>query len=453
MNFRILAAMTQPTPIRFIPNALPKVSHGEGCYVIDSSGKRYIDGSGGPAVFALGHAHPEVNEAIKRQLDKIAHGYRYTFTSDPLIHLSELIQAQVGSDLSNIIYVSSGSEAIESALKVALQYHWNRGDTDRQRFIARKRSYHGNTLGALSVSGFAQRRKQFEGSLIPCSFVSSANQYRPAISGTEDDLSQFLAEELEQEILRLGAENVAAFLFEPVVGAAGGVVPPPAGYAHKIRDVCDRHGVLLIADEVMCGAGRCGTWRALQAEGIIPDIMTMAKSLGGGYIPLGAVIYSDEVAEPIMNIDGAPNTGHTFTGHTLACAAAAMVQEIVRRDGLVERVRSQGATLLADVRAALGDLDAVGDIRGRGHFIGIEFVSDRETKTAFDPALQFTERFRARTLEAGLICYPVSGTIDGINGDVAIIAPPYNATRAELDEIVDKLAKGASKALADIKAA
>lgn len=452
LKFRILAAMTAPTATRFVPSPLPKVSHGDGCYVIDASGKRYIDGSGGPAVFALGHAHPEVNEAIKRQLDKIAHGYRYTFTSDPLIRLNELIQAQVGPDLPNIVYVSSGSEAIESALKVALQYHWNRGDKDRNRFIARKRSYHGNTLGALSMSGFAQRRKQFEGSLIPCSFVSSANAYRPAVSGTEEDLSQFLADELEQEILRLGAENVAAFLFEPVVGAAGGVVPPPAGYARRIHDVCDRHGVLLIADEVMCGAGRCGTWRALQAENITPDIMTTAKSLGGGYVPLGAVLYSRKVAEPIMNIDGAPNTGHTFTGHTLACAAAAMVQEIVQRDRLIERVRSQGETLLSDVRDAVGDVDAVGDIRGRGHFIGIEFVSDRATKKAFDPALQFTDRFRFRTLEAGLICYPVSGTIDGINGDVAIIAPPYNASRSELDEIIDKLAKGLKLALADIKA-
>lgn len=444
--------MTQATLTKFIPNALPKVSHGQGTYVFDTSGKRYIDGSGGPAVFALGHAHPEVNEAINQQLDKIAHGYRYTFTSDPLIRLNELIQSQVGPDLRNIIYVSSGSEATESALKIALQYHWNRGDKNRTRFISRKRSYHGNTLGALSVSGFSQRRKQFEGSLFPCSFVSAANTYRPAIAGTEDEQSQFLADELEQEILRLGAENVAAFVFEPVVGAAGGVVLPPAGYARRIREICDRHGVLLFADEVMCGAGRCGTWRALEADKVSPDIMTSAKSLGGGYVPLGAVIYSNKVAEPILNVDGAPNTGHTFTGHTLACAAAARVQEIVQRDGLVERVRDQGETLLADVRRAIGDIDAVGDIRGRGHFIGIEFVSNRETKQAFDPALQLTERLRARTLEAGLICYPVGGTIDGASGDVAIIAPPYNATRSELDEIIEKLAIGVKMALADISA-
>lgn len=441
------------TPPGFMSNALPKVSHGEGCYVFDSTGKRYIDGSGGPAVFSLGHSHPEVNEAIKRQLDKIAHGYRYTFTSDPLFRLNELIQAQVGPGLENIIYVSSGSEATESALKIALQYHWNRGDGNRSRFIARRRSYHGNTLGALSVSGFAQRRKQFEGSLIPCSFVSAANVYRPAVAGTEEELSQFLADELEQEIVRLGADNVAAFIFEPIVGAAGGVVPAPAGYIHKIRDVCDRNGVLLIADEVMCGAGRCGTWRALEADEVVPDIMTTAKSLGGGYVPLGAVLYSNKISEPIMNVDGAPNTGHTFTGHTLACAAAAMVQEIVQRDGLVDRVKVQGVSLLSAVQQALGDIESVGDIRGRGHFVGIEFVSDRTTKLPFDPALQLTEKIRARTLQAGLICYPVSGTVDGVGGDVAIIAPPYNASRSELEEIVDKFATGVSLALADINAA
>jgi adenosylmethionine-8-amino-7-oxononanoate aminotransferase len=305
----------------------------------------------------------------------------------------------------------------------------------------------------LSVSGFAQRRKQFEGSLFPCSFVSAANVYRPAVEGTEEELSQFLADELEQEILRLGAENVAAFIFEPVVGAAGGVVPAPAGYARLVRDVCDRHGVLLVADEVMCGAGRCGTWRALEADDVTPDIMTSAKSLGGGYVPLGAVLYSNKIGELITSVDGAPNTGHTFTGHTLGCAAAAMVQEIVQRDGLVDRVRSQGETLLSTVRQLIGDFDAVGDIRGRGHFIGIEFVSDRATRQAFDPALQLTEKFRARTLEAGLICYPVSGTIDGSSGDVVIIAPPYNASRTELEEIVDKLATGVALALADINAA
>ena len=433
-------------------NKLPVVSHGDGCYIVDANGKRYIDGSGGPAVFALGHSHPEVNAAIKQQLDKIAHGYRYTFTSDPLVELNELIQSQTGPGFENILYVSSGSEAVESALKIALQYHWARGEKTRTRFIARERSYHGNTLGALSVSGFSQRRKQFEGSLFPCSFVSPANGYRPIIDSEDEALSQFLADELEQEIQRLGAENVAAFIFEPVVGAAGGVVPAPSGYARRIKEVCDRHGLLLIADEVMCGAGRCGTWRALQYDGIVPDIMTCAKGLGGGYVPLGAVLYSQSVGEPLMSVDGAPNTGHTFSGHTLACAAAAKVQEIVRRDNLLEHVRIQGEVLLANIKDAVSDIDAVGDVRGRGFFVGVELVADRETKRPIDPALKLTEVIRTHTLEAGLICYPVSGTVDGINGDVVIIAPPYIANANEIGEIVDKLSSSLRRSLIEIKA-
>jgi len=432
---------------------LPTVSHGEGSYVFDSTGKRYIDGSGGPAVFCLGHSHPEVNEAIKQQLDRIAHGYRYTFTSDPLIRLTKLIQSGTGTGFENVLYVSSGSEATESALKIALQYHHARGERGRTRFIARQRSYHGNTLGALAVSGFSQRRRQFEGSLFPCSFVSSANVYRPALEGNEAELSAFLADELEQEIQRLGPEKVAAFIFEPVVGAAGGVVPAPMGYAERVRKVCTKHGVLLIADEVMCGAGRCGTWRALEPDNVTPDIMMVAKGLGGGYIPLGATLYSDAIGRLIAEADGPVNSGHTFTGHTLACAAAAAIQEIIVRDQLIERVRAQGKDLRQLVADHVGHLDAVGDIRGRGYFLGVELVSDRDRKQAFDPALELTEVVRRRTLEAGLICYPVSGTIDGVSGDVVIIAPPYNASSGELEEIAEKLALGLQLALADIKAA
>ena len=444
--------MPKSSRVDFVSSLLPKVSHGKGCYVFDTDGKQYIDGSGGPAVFSLGHSHPEVNEAIKQQLDRIAHGYRYTFTSDPLIRLTEMVQEQTGPGFEHIIYVSGGSEATESALKLALQYHWARGEQNRSRFIARNRSYHGNTLGALSISGFTQRRKQFERSLLSCSFVSGANNYRPACNGSEEEQGQFLADELEEEINRLGAENVAAFVFEPIVGAAGGVVIAPAGYAAKVREVCERYGVLLIADEIMCGSGRCGTWRALEHDNVSPDIMMVAKGLGGGYIPLGAVLYSDAISEPIVQADGGPNTGHTFTGHTLACTAAAKVQEIIVRDGLVERVRAQGAQITKSLADAIGDVDAVGDIRGRGHFFGIELVSDRETKEPFDSALQLTERIRARTLEAGLICYPVSGTLDGARGDVVIIAPPYNASATELDEITAKLAVGLRSALVDINA-
>lgn len=429
---------------------LPKVAYASGCYITDSSGKQYIDGSGGPAVFTLGHAHPEVNAAIKDQLDRIAHGYRFFFTSDPLENLTALIQSQAGAGFEHIVFVSGGSEAMESALKVAMQYHYSVGDSTRTRFIARERSYHGGTLGALAVSGFSQRREHFEGGLVPCSFVSAANDYRLPDGVSRSELSAFLADQLEQEILRVGPEIVAGFVFEPVVGAAGGVIPAPVGYAEKIRAVCDRHGVLLIADEVMCGAGRCGTWRALEHDRIKPDIMTMAKGLGGGYVPLGATIFSARIGEPIFASYGGPNTGHTFTGHTLACAAASAVQEIVIRDNLVEHVRTSGQQFQRNLRDRIGDLEAVGDIRGRGYFVGIELVADRETREPFDPELQLFDRVRSQAMAEGLVCYPAGGTLDGVRGDVTILAPPYIATDNELEEIIDKFDRTLRHVLNDI---
>jgi len=428
---------------------LPKIAFGRGCYVTDTAGKEYIDGSGSPAVFSLGYAHPEVNAAIEAQLAKAAHGYRYTFTSDPLERLTGLIQSQTGPGFEHMVFVSSGSEAMESALKIALQYHWSKGDSGRTRFISRRRSYHGNTLGALSVSGFLQRRRPFEGSLLPVSFVSAANTYRLPDGVGAAGLVDFLADELEQAILELGPGHVAAFVMEPVVGAAGGVVPAPPGYARRMRQVCDAYGVLLIADEVMCGAGRCGTWRALEHDGVNPDIMTLAKGLGGGFVPLGATLFSAQVGGPIY-AKGGPNTGHTLTGHTLACAAAVAVQEIIMRDRLVERVRTAGARFMAGLRQRLGGIAAVGDIRGRGYFVGVELVENRDSKQSFLPGLRLHDRIRQRCMQAGLICYPVGGNVDGERGDVAILAPPYIATDEELDEIVRRFGVGLELALEDI---
>ena len=429
---------------------MPKIDFGRGCYVTDTDGREYLDGSGSPAVFSLGYAHPEVNAAIEAQLARAAHGYRYTFTSDPLERLTELIRAQAGPGFEHMVFVSSGSEAMESALKIALQYHWSVGEPQRTRFISRRRSYHGNTLGALSVSGFSQRRRQFEGSLLPVTFVGAANAYRPPEDVGNAELADYLADELEQAILDQGAERVAAFVMEPVVGAAGGVVPAPPGYAQRVREVCDRHGVLLIADEVMCGAGRCGTWRALEHDGINPDIMTLAKGLGGGFVPLGATVFSARVGAPIYATGGGPNTGHTATGHTLACAAAVAVQEIVIRDRLVDRVRTAGAKFLATLRKRVEGIDAVGDVRGRGYFVGVELVADRGTKEPYAPELRLHDRIRQRCMEAGLICYPVGGNVDGMRGDVAILAPPYIATDDELEEIIRRFVAGLERALADI---
>jgi adenosylmethionine-8-amino-7-oxononanoate aminotransferase len=425
---------------------LPRVSHGGGIYVYDSTGKRYLDASGGPAVYCLGHAHPQVTAAIVRQLERIAHGYRYTFTSDPLEQLRELIVR--ASRLDAMVFVSGGSEAVESALKVALQYHSARGETGRRRFIARRRSWHGNTLGALGVSDFLDRRAPFEGALVEASFVSQVSMYRPPAGVAPEGLAAHAAAELEAEILRVGPGRVAAFIFEPVVGAAGGAVPPPPGYAQRVREICSRHGVLLIADEVMCGSGRTGTWRALEQDGVVPDIMAVAKGLAGGYLPLGATLYSQAIASVLEAADGGPLTGHTFSGHTAACAAGVAVQTIIERDGLLARVRTAGKEFQDALRTALARHDAVGDVRGRGFLVGVELVADRATRAPFPAERALAETIGQCAFEDGLICYATGGNVDGIEGDTILLAPPYIASDAELEEILGRFARAVERGLA-----
>ena len=434
-------------PSGFGIGALPRIVRGRGSYLFDAAGRRYLDGSGGPAVFCLGHAHPEVTAAITRQLHEIAYAYRYLFTSAALEELTATVLRLCGGDFQNIVFTGSGSEAVESALKIALQHFAARGLMTKRRFIARRRSWHGNTLGALSVSDFAQRRRAFEGSLLEVTFVSAANAYRRPDGVTGDDLVAHLAAELEQAIQSVGPQNVAAFVFEPIVGAAGGVVPAPDGYARAMQSVCRKYDVLMIADEVMCGAGRSGTWRALEHDGVVPDLMSIAKGLAGGYIPLGATLVTARVAAPIHSEHGAFMTGHTFTGHTAACAAGLAVQNIILRDRLLDRVRTVGATFQESIRRTLSRFDEVGDVRGRGFFIGIELVRDRLTRLPFSAERALSFDIGARAFADGLICYPCSGNVDGTSGDTIIIAPPYNASDAELEEIVTKLSKAVDAAL------
>jgi adenosylmethionine-8-amino-7-oxononanoate aminotransferase len=434
-------------PSGFGIEELPRIVRGRGSCLFDAAGKRYLDGSGGPAVFCLGHAHPEVNAAIAKQMSEIAYAYRYLFTSSALENLTETVLRLCGGAFQDIVYTGSGSEAVESALKIALQHFAARGLWSKRRFVARKRSWHGNTLGALSVSDFAQRRRAFEGSLLDVTFVSAANEYRLPAGVSADGLVGFLAAELDHAIVSLGPQNVAAFIFEPIVGAAGGVVPAPDGYARAIQEVCRKHDVLLIADEVMCGSGRTGTWRALEHEQIVPDIMSIAKGLAGGYIPLGATLVTARVAAPIHSEHGAFMTGHTFTGHTAACAAGLAVQHIVERDRLLDRVRTVGAAFQEAIRQALSRFDEVGDVRGRGFFIGIEMVRDRNTRAPFSAQRALSFDIGARAFADGLICYPCAGNVDGAAGDTIIIAPPYNASDSELEEIVTKLGRAVDAAL------
>ncbi len=428
-------------------NALPKVVRAKGSYLWDASGKQYIDGSGGPAVYCLGHANEEVNRAICDQLGQIAHGYRYNFTTDALEELTEIIRARCGGSLREMVYVTGGSEAVESCLKIALQYQTAIGQKTRRKFISRQRSWHGNTLGALGLSGFAERTAAYEGAFIPSVKLSPANIYRPIAGATAETAGAACAAELEAAILREGPETVAGFVFEPVVGAAGGCVPAPEGYAATVREICSRYGVLMISDEVMSGAGRCGTWRALAHDGVEPDIMSVAKGLAAGYQPLGAAICTTKVWEAIRAADGAFGTGHTFTGHTAACAAGAAVQKIVERDGLLAKVAANGPRLKGWLADAFAGVEAVGDIRGRGHFIALELVADRVSKQPFDKERKLFMKIRAQAMENGLICYPVGGNVDGISGDIVILAPPYNCPDAELTEIVDKTARSVRQVL------
>jgi adenosylmethionine-8-amino-7-oxononanoate aminotransferase len=427
---------------------LARIARGKGSYLYDESGKAYLDGSGGPAVFCIGHANAEVNAAICRQLDSIAYAYRYLFTSSALESLTEIVHRVSGNCFKDILYCADGSEAIESALKVALQHYAARGLLKKRRFIARRRSWHGNTLGALSISGFAARRRAFEGSLLDVAFVSPANAYRMPEGCTTDSLVSHLAAELEETILQLGPDTVAAFVFEPIVGAAGGVVPAPPGYAAAVQAVCAKHDVLVIADEVMCGVGRAGTWRALEHDGVVPDVMCVAKGLAGGYIPLGATLVTAKVAGPIASEHGAYMTGHTFSGHTAACAAGLAVQTIIERERLVERVRTKGAEFQRALRESLSQFEEVGEVRGRGFFIGIELVKDRATRAPFAPERGLSFDIGQRAFADGLICYPCSGNVDGAAGDTVILAPPYNASDAELEEIDAKLSRAVGAALA-----
>ncbi len=428
--------MKSPTSIHSA-TSLPKIAWAKGSYLYNVDGKQYIDGSGGAAVYCIGHGNEEVNAAISKQLDRIAHGYRYNFTSDALEELTEIIATRCGGDLKHVVFVTGGSEAVESCLKLALQYQFAIGQKNRRKFIARERSWHGNTLGALGVSGFLERRVAFEGAFIDAVRISPANAYRPEPDALD-------AQHLENAILQEGAETIAAFIFEPVVGSAGGCVPAPEGYVKRVREICDRYGVLMIADEVMCGAGRTGTWRTLEKDNVEPDIMSVAKGLAAGYLPLGAAVYSNRIADAI----GVPQTGHTFTGHTTCCAAGVAVQKIIAREELVERVAANESKFKNMMSQAFGNVEAIGDIRGRGYFMAAELVRNRKTKEPFDSSLKLALNIKAQAFENGLICYPSGGNVDGVNGDVVILAPPYNASDAELTEIVDKTAKSVKQVLA-----
>ncbi len=419
----------------------PTAVGGEGCYLIDSTGKRYLDGSGGAAVSCLGHGDPQVTAAIKAQLDRLAFAHTGFFTSEPAEALADLLIAHAPAGLERVYFVSGGSEATEAAIKLARQYFIEKGQPQRARLIARRQSYHGNTLGALAAGGNAWRRAQFAPLLIDVSHIAPCYAYREQRADESAEAYGLrAADELEAEILRLGPETVMAFMAEPVVGATMGAVPPAPGYFQRIREICDRYGVLLILDEVMCGMGRTGSLFACEQDGVTADILCIAKGLGAGYQPIGAMLVSGAIYDAVAQGSGFFQHGHTYIGHPVATAAGLAVVTAILERGLVARVRAQGATLDAALRARFGQHPHVGDIRGRGLFMGLELVEDRETKAPLDPARGTAAKVKKAAFEAGLICYPMAGTIDGKRGDHILLAPPFIIEDAQIEELADKLA-------------
>ena len=427
---------------------LPIATGGQGVWLVDAEGRRYLDASGGAAVSCLGHGHPRIIEAIRAQAGSLAYAHTSFFTTEAAERLAEFLVARAPRGVGHVYFVSGGSEAIEASLKMARQYFLEIGEPERALFIARRQSYHGNTLGALALGGNAARREPFLPLLAPVIHVSPCYAYREQRAGESDDAyGDRLAGELEGAIVAAGPKRVAAFVAETVVGATLGAVAAVPGYFKKIKVVCDRHGVLLILDEVMSGMGRTGRLFACEEDGVAPDIVAIAKGLGGGYQPIGAALCSDRVFGAIVGGSGFFQHGHTYVGHAVACAAALAVMQTVEDEGLLAQVRARGEQLRARLGRAFADHPHVGDIRGRGLLVGVELVEDRQSQAPFDPARRVFARVKAEAFARGLMVYPMGGTADGRRGDHVLLAPPFIATAAEIDEIVARLEAALAAAL------
>jgi adenosylmethionine-8-amino-7-oxononanoate aminotransferase len=434
---------------RMPKQTLPVAVKGEGIEIVDSTGKRYIDASGGAAVSCLGHSNQRVIDAIKRQAQALPYAHTSFFTTQPAEELASYLVEHAPQGLAHVYFVSGGSEAIEAALKLARQYFVEVGQPQRRHIIARRQSYHGNTLGALAIGGNAWRREPFLPLLIDAHHVSPCYAYREQRADeTEEQFAQRLADELEQKILELGSDTVAAFVAETVVGATAGAVPPVREYFRKIRAVCDRYGVLLILDEIMSGMGRTGHLFACEEDGVTPDLLTIAKGLGAGYQPIGATLVSDKIYQAITGGSGFFQHGHTYIGHATACAAALEVQRVIADEHLLDNVKARGEQLRSLLRERYAQHPFIGDVRGRGLFVGVELVQDRATKTPFDAKLKLHAAIKREAFQRGLMVYPMGGTVDGKIGDHVLLAPPFICTPRDIEQIVSRLTDAIDGALA-----
>ena len=436
---------------RHLRTTPPIAVGGHGVYLTDVSGREYLDASGGAAVSCLGHGHPAVLAAMHAQIDRLAYAHTSFFTSEPAEALADQLIRTAPAGMSHVYFVSGGSEAVEATLKMARQYFVETGEPERSVFVGRRQSYHGNTLGALAVGGNAWRRRQFAPLLIDARHVAPCYPYRDQRADeTAEAYGARLAAERDATIIAIGGQRVIAFVAETVGGATSGALTPVPGYFKAIREVCDRHGVLLILDEVMCGMGRTGTLHACEQESVVPDLMTIAKGLGGGFQPIGAVLAQRKIVDAMAEGTGFFQHGHTYLGHPVACAAALAVQQVIERDGLLANVRARGTSLATRLAREFADHPHVGDIRGRGLFYGIELVRDRATKEPFDPAGQLHARVKREGMARGLMTYPMGGTVDGRSGDHILLAPPFIVEEVHLGMIVDRLHDAIDAAIASI---
>ncbi|MDM5176621.1 aspartate aminotransferase family protein [Massilia sp. DJPM01] len=426
----------------------PVAVSAQGMLVRDSEGKTYIDACGGAAVSSLGHGHPDILSAMHRQIDRNAYAHTAFFTTDVAEELADRLTAGAPEGLSQVYLVSGGSEAMETAMKLARQYFVETGQTQRTKFIGRRQSYHGNTLGALAVGGNEWRRRHFAPLLIDVTRVAPCYEYRDRLPDqTQDQYTSALLRELDEQIHAAGPHTIIAFVAEPVVGATGGAIPPTPGYFRGVRSLCDRYGILFIADEVMCGMGRTGTMYSIEQDGVAPDIITIAKGLGAGYQPIGAVLAQRALVDQLRKGSGAFQHGHTYIGHPVAAAAALAVQKVIERDDLLAAVRLRGESLRRMLQAEFGAHPNVGDIRGRGLLLALELVKERDSKQPFDPARKLHASVKNKAMANGLMVYPMGGTIDGVHGDHILLAPPFIATEADLSEIVSRLSDAIAAAL------
>ena len=438
---------------RQLRGTLPLAVGGRGIRIIDDTGKEYLDASGGAAVSCLGHGHPDVAQAMHAQIDKLAFAHTRFFSTPVAEELADHLVAHAPAGMSHVYLVSGGSEAVEAALKLARQYFVEIGQPQRRHFVARRQSYHGNTLGALAVGGNEWRRRQFAPLLIDVTHVSPCYEYRDR--GADESAEAYgarLVAELEETIARLGPDSVIAFVAETVGGATAGCLPPVPGYFRRVRELCDHHGILLIADEVMCGMGRTGTLQTVEQEANVPDLMAIARGMGGGYQPIGGVLVHSRIVAALEQGSGFFQHGHTYVGHPVACAAALAVQKVLQRDHLLDAVKTLGARLSAQLHAQFDARPHTGDIRGRGLLMAIELVEDKPSKRPFDPALRLHARIMKEAMARGLIVYPMGGTVDGNRGDHVLVAPPFVSTPEEIDEIVRRLGAAVDAALATLPA-